>query len=53
MVPKYLYEAAKAHIEALESMKVYLRDKAIDIAADRDDWKSAYGELMQPPRWLA
>ena len=45
---KEAYDRANEHVAALEEMKVYLRDEAIRLARERDDWERAYREAMRP-----
>ena len=47
-----VYQAAVSHIKALEEHSVYLRDEAIRIAKERDEWRRAYEDAMRP-WWVA
>jgi hypothetical protein len=45
---KEAHDKAKEYIAALEDHKVFLRDEAIRIGRERDEWKAAYQEAMRP-----
>lgn len=48
---KAAHDAAKEYIAALEEHKIMLRDEAIRIARERDEWQRAYADAMRPPEW--
>ena len=45
---KHAHDKAKEYIATLEAHAVSLRDEAIRIARERDEWKRAYGEAARP-----
>lgn len=42
------YQKALDLIEAHEMHKIFLRDEAIRLARERDEWRAAYEEAMRP-----
>lgn len=45
---KQAHDKAKEYIAALEENKDFLRDEAIKLARERDEWERAYREAMRP-----